>query len=262
MPLAGVTRDIAFAHAPHAAPDNKVAVHVSATFDAAAPFLLCVFMHGLSGDVPFEDHIRRAIAQFGQGTANVVLVAPRFGDRSAPGAFHDPAGFPALLDELQHVLPKMLPLGEEAVARAPIVLAVFSGGWRPLTAVLNGLLASASPCADRIKGILLLDSVFGPLSSAAVIAWQQKRRAQVALLSIYGRDTMDNARDSNLALIEALKPTGPVLTPASWDDVDAFPSGTIVFLEVTTPHIDITSDGPPAAPIAAFLDRLADVASV
>jgi hypothetical protein len=148
------------------------------------------------------------------------------------------------------------------VARASIVLAVFSGGWRPLTAVLNGLLVSASRCADRIKGILLLDSIYGPLSSAAVIAWQQKRRAQAALLSIYGRDTMDDARESNLALIEALKPTGPVLTPGSWDEAGDFPPGTVVFLEVTTPHLDITSDGPPAAPIATFLARLGDVASV
>jgi hypothetical protein len=256
MPAAAVTREVAFARAPHAAPNDKVAVHVPATFDAGAPFLLCVFMHGLSGEVPFEDHIRRAIAQLERCAANVVLVAPRFGDRSAPGAFDDPAGFPAFIDELRHVLPQMAPLDADAVARAPIVLAVFSGGWRPLTGVLNGLLASASPCADRIKGILLLDSVFGPLSSAAIIAWQRKRRAQAALLSIYGRDTLDDARDSNLALIEVLKPTGPVRTPASWDDVGDFPPGTVVFLEVTTPHIDITSDGPPAAPIAAFLGLL------
>jgi hypothetical protein len=262
MPAAGITRDIAFAHAPHAAPDNKVAVHVPATFDARAPFLLCVFMHGLSGEVPFEDHIRRAIDQLGHCAANVVLVAPRFGDRSAPGAFNDPAGFPAFIEELRRVLPEMLPLGEGAVARAPIVLAVFSGGWRPLTAVLNGFLASASPDADRIKGILLLDSIFGPLSSAAVIAWQHERRAQAALLSIYGRDTLDDARDANLALIEALKPTGAVRAPGSWDEAGDFPPGTVVFLEVTTPHIDITSDGPPAAPIAAFLARLGDAASV
>ena len=75
MPFAGITQDVVFKAAPLPADktNNKVAVHFPATFDPSAPFVLCVFMHGLSikndgGDVTFEDHIHAAIAQIAQRT--------------------------------------------------------------------------------------------------------------------------------------------------------------------------------------------------
>jgi hypothetical protein len=244
MRARGVTQEIAFACAPHPEPNDKVAVHVPATFDARSPVTICVFLHGREGDVPFEDHIRQAIDQIAACSANVALVAPRFGAEVQAGSFEDSAGFPSFISELQATLP--------GAAEAPIVLAVFSGGWRPLSAILNGLLAQPSLLADRIKGLLLLDCVYGPISSAAVVAWQKQRRAQTALLSIYGRDTADNAPAANRALIEALKETGPVQTTMP----RRFPPGTAAVVEVATPHLDIVSDGPPASPIATFLGGL------
>jgi hypothetical protein len=253
MPLNGVTRDIAFASAPHAAEHDKVAVHMPATFDPTAPFLLCLFLHGIGGDVSFEDHIQKATDQIATCPANALLVAPRFGPGVRPGTFEDSAGFSAFVAELQAELTAG---GIAAPSDAPIVLVAFSGGWRPLNAVLKGLQLPGNPLADRLVGILLLDSVYGPLSSAEIIAWQQSGRAQTALLSIYGRDTTDNAPAANRALIETLKEIGPVLTPASWAELKDFPPGTVAFFEVPTPHLEIVSDGPPAAPIAAFLGLL------
>ena len=252
-----MTRDIAFASAPHVAESDKVAVHMPATFDPKAPFLLCVFLHGLEGDVPFEDHIRRAIDQVGTSSANAVLVAPRFGRGARPGAFDDSAGFVSFIAEVQAEL-AAASVAAPAVASAPIVLAAFSGGWRPLNAVLNGLQLPGNPLADRLAGILLLDSIYGPQSSAEIIAWLKARRAQTALLSIYGRDTMDNAPAANRALIEALMVTGPVLTPALWSELRDFPPGTVAFFEVATPHLSIVNEGPPPNPIAAFLSLLSD----
>ena len=250
MPSKGVTQDIVFASAPCASEHDKVAVHVPATFDPTAPFVLCVFLHGMEGDLPFEDHIQKAIDQIATCPANALLVAPRFGSRVQAGAFEDGAGFSSFIAELQATMPE--------TAEAPIVLAAFSGGWRPLGAVLKGLQRPGNPLADRVTGLLLLDSIYGPQSSAEIIAWQKARRAQTALLSIYGRDTTDNAPAANRALIEALKETGPVLTPPSWSELKDFPPGMVAFFEVATPHLDIVRDGPPAAPIAAFLDLLAE----
>jgi hypothetical protein len=259
MPYAGLTQDAAFASAPLGRENDKVAVHVPATFDFAAPFVLCVFLHGRDGDGSFEDHIRTAIDQIAACATNAVLVAPRFGPDVAPGAFEDDAGFSSFVRELQTLLTKA-GIDGVATARAPIVLAAFSGGWRPLNAVLNGLLArgDADPLAGRIAGILLLDSIYGPLSSAGVIAWQKQRRAQTALLSIYGRDTGHDAPASNRALIGALAATGPVLTPLAWSALKALAPGTVAFFEVSTPHLSIVRAGPPARPIAAFLDHMRD----
>jgi hypothetical protein len=244
MPSKGVTRQVALASAPQRAEHAKVAVHLPATFDPEAPARLCLFLHGRGGDVPFETHIAQAIDQIEGCASNVVLVAPRFGDGAQPGTFQDGAGFSSFFSELQSHLP--------ALADAPIVLAAFSGGWRPLGAVLKGLRSPANPLAGRVAGILLLDCIYGLQSSAEVIAWQKARRAQTALLSIYGRDTADDAPAANRALIEALRRYGPVHTTAR----ESFAPGSVTFLEVATPHLDIVSDGPPVNPIADFLDRL------
>src|SRR5476649_2386280 len=121
-PFAGVTRDIAFASAPRAAENAKVAVHLPATFDPKAPFLLCVFLHGLAGDVAFEDHIQRAIDQIGTSSANALLVAPRFGPGVRPGTFEDSAGFASFVAEVQAELTAG---GIAAPSDAPIVLVAF-----------------------------------------------------------------------------------------------------------------------------------------
>jgi hypothetical protein len=276
MPFAAITTDAVFSRGPH--PSRSVGIHIPQNFDPSAPFALCVFMHGLSlADAPFETHIEMAVAQIKSSSTNTILVAPRFGGDDDEGTFQDSAGFSSFVGELQTVLPPLLmkagiPAAEAAkisgyaATGAPIVLVAFSGGWRPLKAVLKGLLdidpadvpAKTTRCTDRVIGIALLDSIYGPKSSAGVIAWQQARRGQTALISIYGRNTGDNAKASNIALIATLKAMGPVLTPASWAALPTLPPGTVAFLEVTTSHLAIPRVGPPKEPIAAFLTLLGD----
>ena len=138
MPLAGITQDVVFKTAPLAADrKNQVAVHFPATFDPSAPFVLCVFMHGLGRDGSPEDHIGAAITQIASSSTNALLVAPRFGDGTDPGAFLDVAGFSSFVAELRAVLPTSAGVADHAATTAPIVLVGFSGGWRPLDAVLK-----------------------------------------------------------------------------------------------------------------------------
>jgi hypothetical protein len=275
MPFSAITKNVAFSHGPHAG--STVAVHFPENFNPAGPFALCVFIHGLSGDTPFEKHIEMAIAQIKSSSTNSLLVAPRFGDKDDPGNFANVTVFSSFVGDLKSVLPPLLTQGGMAPAdanqiatyaasKAPIVLVGFSGGHRPLNAVLKGLLAidgnsdlaKATRCADRVVGIALLDSIYGDTSSSGPVAWQESRRAKTALLSIYGRNTGDNAKVANTKLITTLEATGPVQTPASWQDLATFPAGTVAFFEVTTSHLSIPRDGPPHEPVAAFLTILGD----
>jgi hypothetical protein len=272
MPFSAITEDVAFSHAPHAA--TSVAVHFPQSFKTSDPFTLCVFMHGLGRGGPFENHIQMAIAQIKSSSTNAMLVAPRFGDEDDVGGFDNQTGFSSFVDELRTVLPPLLvqadvpqvdadQIATFAATKAPIVLVAFSGGWKPLKAVLDGLrgidkngdLAKATRCADRVVGIALLDSIFGPTSSSGPIAWLKSRRAQTALLSIYGRSTGDDAPGANKRLITTL---APALTPTSWQDLSTFPAGTVAFFEVPTTHLSIPRDGPPKEPVAAFLTILGD----
>lgn len=285
MPVAAITRDVAFAAAPFRATSsvgNKVRLHVPATFDATAPFMLCVFLHGWEVERGSrEAQIAQAVAQMVDAHKNVMLIAPRFGTQSEEGSFGNATGFSSFVQELESALPPVLEqsgmnaadaaaVAIAAARTARIVIVAFSGGWKPLGVTLNGLLGlptgtgvgAATQCADRIIGIALLDCIYGKTSASAVIKWSQSRGNQTALLGIYGRDT---ARGQSIAaatwnpyLLGELRPGEKVLTPSQWSSVPSpFPAGHIAFFEVPTGHMSIPDRGPPVRPIAAFLDRLA-----
>ena len=285
MPIVAITRDIPFAAAPFkagSAVGNKARLHMPATFDAAAPFTLCVFLHGWEIERGSrEAQIAQAVAQMVDAHKNVILVAPRFGTLSEEGSFAGVAAFSSFVLELEGVLPLALEqsgmnaadaahVATAAARTARIVIVAFSGGWRPLGATLGGLLGlstqsgvgAATHCADRVAGLVLLDCIYGKTSSSAVIKWDQSRGGQTALLGIYGRDT---ARGKDIAaatwnpfLLGKLRPGQPVLAPSQWSSLPSpFPAGHVAFFEVPTGHMAIPDVGPPPHPIAAFLDRLA-----
>jgi hypothetical protein len=282
MPFARITRNVDFTHGPHAG--MPVTVHFPATFKPAEPFVVCVFLHGISlKNVPFENHIQMAVAQMEHTSTNNVLLSPRFGAGAAAGTFGNKRGFSSFISELNSVLPSLLAaaglsptdasrIASRAVATAPIVLVSFSGGWRPLNAILNGLLSldekdelvKDTDCTRRLVGIALLDSLFSNKSSlyehtsSGILSWQAKRRTQTALLSIYGRRTTLGAPRANARLACDLEATGPVDQPASWDELHDFTPSRVAFLKVDTKHLRIPTDGPPKSPIAAFLTLLAD----
>src|SRR4029077_17312241 len=137
MPFSAITKNVAFSHGPHAG--STVAVHFPENFNPAGPFALCVFIHGLSGDTPFEKHIEMAIAQIKSSSTNSLLVASRFGDNDDPGSFANATAFSSFVGALKSVLPPLLTQGGMAPAdanqiatyaasKAPIVLVGFSGG--------------------------------------------------------------------------------------------------------------------------------------
>ena len=275
MPFSAINQNLAFAHSPVAG--SKVAVHFPETFNPADAFALCLFLHGRTvDDKPFENHIKAAIAQMKASSTNTLLVAPRFGDGVTDGRFVDVREFSAFVAELGTVLPRLLTdsgtaqadadrIATFAATKAPIVLVAFSGAWKPLNAILKGLLAldqnddlaKATRCAARVVGIALLDSIYGPTSSSGPLEWQTKRHKQTALLGIYSRRTQ-TAVESNKGLISKLEAIAPVKQPASWEKMASFPADTVAFFEVDTDHQLVPSDGPPAQPIARFVSALGD----
>jgi hypothetical protein len=270
MPAAAITQDVHFQHAPVAA--NPVAVHIPAAFDHTRPFLLCIFMHGLNTDVPFEAHIAAAIGQMSAATTNAILVAPRF-DGNAAGAFGTTQGFAAFIAELAQKLPPLLTpglppaeaqaVGAAAAEKARIVLVAFSGGWRPCAAILDGLrhLAAGDTLPKRLVAIQLLDAVYGdvPGSTSSVIAWMTAHGADTVLVNLFNPTTGLHAKAGNTALLAALRPHDAVRDPSTWPALaNPLSAGSIAFFAVSTDHLDIPADGPPARPIASLLNRLAD----
>jgi hypothetical protein len=284
MPFAGLTVDQTFNHSPPAG--MRVAVHLPSRFKPAVPFALAVFLHGISvGKVPFEAHIQMAIAQIGEASTNSMLLSPRFGPNDDAGRFSEKEGFSTFIEELNSALPRLLRehqltdvdadhIAAQATRTAPIVLVAYSGGWRPLNAILKGLLAldsegelsQSTQCASRIVGIALLDSIYEKTgtslyqkTSSGVLAWEKGRRAQTALLSICGSKTGLGASTVNLRLAKDLEVTGRVDTLSNWPEWISLAPGSVTFVKVSTRHQDIPRDGPPARPIAAFLSSLAIV---
>ena len=271
MPAAPITQDVHFQHAPN--PAHPVAVHIPAAFDHTRPFLLCVFMHGLNvPGVTFEAHIRTAIGQMGAATTNTILVAPRF-DGNAAAAFGTPTGFSAFVAELGEKLPTVLApglaaadaqaVGAAAAQTARIALVAFSGGWRPCAAILDGLLGlpAGDTLPKRLVALQLLDAVYGdvPGSQSSVRAWMTARGADTVLVSLFNPATGLNAKAGNNALLAALRPHDTVRDPSTWPALaNPLPAGSIAFFAVPTPHLEIPAKGPPADPIASFLNLLAD----
>lgn len=285
MPIAAITRDVPFATAPYkagSAVGNKARLHVPATFDAAAPFTLCVFLHGWEiWPGAREEQIDQAVKQMVDAHKNVIMIAPRFGDQSEEGSFASVGGLSSFVLELESVLPLALEqsgmspgdagtVATAAARSAQIMIVAFSGGWKPLGAVIRSLLTlptetgvgAATHCADRIASMMLLDCIYGTGSSSAVIKWNESRGSQTALLGIFGRDTYRGqpaaAAKWNRYLLGELRPGEAVLRPDQWSSLPSpYPAGHVAFIEVPTGHMDIPGKGPPNFPIASFLSLLA-----
>jgi hypothetical protein len=277
MPFSAITKNVAFSHGPLA--DSTVAVHFPENFNPAGPFVLCVFLHGLSGDTPFEKHIEMAIAQIKSSSTNTLLVAPRF-DGNAPGSFADATGFSSFVGDLKSVLPPLLTQGglapadanqiaTYAAAKAPIVIVGFSGGWRPLRAILDGLMklpietgvGKETQCTARVVGIETLDAIFGevPHSLDVISSWIEAKGAQTAFVSIFNPTTQLGAAEGNEGLLRKLRPHDSVHDDSFWPKLGRpIPAGTVAFFGARTAHLKIPKDGPPLNPIASFLDLLGD----
>ena len=227
--------------------DDRVLFHVPPHFDPTRPFELLVFFHGHRAELQRTLIGEHALArQVDDSRRNVVLVAPQLAldaPDSHPGKLAEPQGFARFLDEAAEVLAAHVAgLDRDAAARAPVIVAAFSGGYRTAAFCLE-----RGGVGRRIHGVCMIDAIYGEVERLG--AWLGGLGRRGFFLCLYG----ESSRAGTEALADAVaKDEVAVLR--------AYPrrlSPGIAYLAwVETPHELIPRDGPPKAPLADFLRRL------
>jgi hypothetical protein len=226
--------------------DDRVLFHLPANFDPAQPIEILVFFHGHGSE------IERSVAQdldlpkqIDQSKRNMVLIAPQLAREapdSSPGKLGQPDGLKNLLDEAARVLAERSGAKEEAFAKAPVVLSAFSGGYRAAAFAL-----ARGGADERIKGVLLLDAVYGDVKHFA--AWIVARWQDGFFVSLYGPSTQKWHDELRASLAQRQR------RPQGWIPARIRP-GSHALVSVPTEHNALPKDGPPASPLLVMLRRI------
>jgi len=230
--------------------DSRVLVHVPENFDVRKPGVIVVFFHGNGATLERDVRDRQLVPQqISDSGVNAVLLAPQLAvdaaDSSA-GKFWQPDGFKRFMDEAAVNLASLTGDGSatEAFARMPIVIVGYSGGFLPAAFSLD-----VGGVTDRIRGVVLLDAVYGQLDKFA--GWIARNRTGF-FVSSYTRNTarhdhelMSMLRDKDIAVSEDIdRPLRP---------------GSVVFVE--TPdgigHRDYVTSAWTRDPIRDVLTKMA-----
>jgi hypothetical protein len=170
--------------------DRRSLLFLPAGFNPQRPSLIVLYLHGqgatLERDVAMRQAVPRQISESGQ---NIALVAPQLAfdaaDSSA-GNFWKPGHFAAYIDEAAERLMRLY--GDRRVGAqfnaAPVVIVSYSGGYLSTAYALE-----RGGAVHRIKGVILMDSLYGEEDKFA--AWAAARRRLGFLLSAYTESTRD-----------------------------------------------------------------------
>lgn len=197
--------------------DSRVLVHVPETFDLRKPGVIVVFFHGNGATLERDVRDRQLVPQqISDSGVNAVLLAPQLAVNAADssaGKFWQPGGFKRFIDESAGHLARLYgdPKSAQAFANLPIVIVGYSGGFVPTAWSLE-----VGGIPNRVRGVFLLDAVYGELDKFA--SWIEKNRTGF-FVSSYTRYTkrrdqelMQMLRDKGIAVSESMD--GP-LRPGS-----------------------------------------------
>jgi hypothetical protein len=155
--------------------DNRVLVHIPESFDVQKPGVIVVFFHGNGATLERDVRDRQLVPQqITDSGVNAVLLAPQMAvdaaDSSA-GKFWQPGGFKRFMDESVGNLSKLYgdPASAKAFEKMPIVIVGYSGGFLPTAWSLE-----VGGISDRVRGVILLDAVYGELDKFA--SWIETHR--------------------------------------------------------------------------------------
>ena len=170
--------------------DRRSLLYLPAGYNPQLPSLIVLYLHGqgatLERDVMARQALPRQIAESG---VNAALVAPQLAfdaPDSSAGNFWKPGHFAAYIDEASERLMRLY--GDRRVGphfnSAGVVVVSYSGGYLSAAyALLHG------GAAHRVKGVILMDSIYGDEEKFA--AWAAARRRLAFLLSAYTDSTKD-----------------------------------------------------------------------
>ena len=202
--------------------DNRVLMHVPETFDINKPGVIVVFFHGngatLERDVRDRQRVPQQISDSG---VNAVLLAPQLAvdaaDSSA-GKFWQPGGLKRFVAESADHLASLYgdPRTAKAFADMPVIIVGYSGGFVPTAWSLE-----VGGLGNRVRGVFLLDAVYGELDKFA--SWVENNRSGF-FVSSYTHYTAPRDRE----LMRMLREKGIAVA----EDMDRpLKPGSVVFVE-------------------------------
>jgi len=167
--------------------DNRVLMHVPENFDIKKPGVIVVFFHGHGAKLERDVRDRQLVPQqISQSGANAVLLAPQLAvdaaDSSA-GKFWQPGGLKRFVSESADHLARLYgdPSAAKTFANMPVIIIGYSGGFVPTAWSLE-----VGGLGNRVRGVVLLDAVYGELDKFA--SWVANNRSGF-FVSAYTRYT-------------------------------------------------------------------------
>ena len=167
--------------------DNRVLMHVPENFDIKKPGVIVVFFHGHGAKLERDVRDRQLVPQqISQSGANAVLLAPQLAvdaaDSSA-GKFWQPGGLKRFINESSEYLARLYgdPNAARTFANMPVIIIGYSGGFVPTAWSLE-----VGGLGNRVRGVVLLDAVYGELDKFA--SWVGNNRSSF-FVSAYTRYT-------------------------------------------------------------------------
>jgi hypothetical protein len=230
--------------------DNRVLMHVPEHFDVNKPGVIVVFFHGNGATLERDVRDRQLVPQqISDSGANAVLLAPQLAvdaaDSSA-GKFWQPGGLKRFINESADHLAKLYgdPNAAKTFANMPIVIVGYSGGFVPTAWSLD-----VGGVGNRVRGVVLLDAVYGELDKFA--SWVANNRSGF-FVSAYTRYTQRHDQE----LMQMIRDKGIAVS----DDMDGpLRPGSVVF--VKTPdgvtHRDYVTHAWTDRPVREVLAKMA-----
>jgi len=230
--------------------DNRVLIHVPENFDARKPGVIVVFFHGNGATLERDVRDRQLVPQqISDSGVNAVLLAPQLAvdaaDSSA-GKFWQPGGLKRFVAESADHLARLYgdPSAARAFANMPVIIVGYSGGFVPAAWSLE-----VGGLGNRVRGVFLLDAVYGELDKFA--SWIVNNRSGF-FVSAYTRYTKRHDRE----LMQMLKEKGIVIT----EDMDGpLQPGSVVFVETPegVTHRDYVTHAWTENPVKEVLVKMA-----
>jgi hypothetical protein len=229
--------------------DPRVLLHIPKGFDIRKPAVMVVFFHGHGAKIDRDVRDRQQVAsQITRSDSNAVVVAPQFAVNaadSAPGAFWEPGFFDEFLSEAGEQLALML--GQPRTARTffkmPLIFVSYSGGFVPTAWAMR-----LGNLKDRLRGVVLMDSLYGELEQFE--SWVLKNRRGFFVSGYLG-----STRARNLELQHELADKGIAISKSLDGDIKP---GSVVFIagHPEDSHRDYVTQSWSVDPIADILNRL------
>src|SRR5450432_4200178 len=202
--------------------DNRTLIHVPEHFDVRKPGVIVVFFHGNGATLERDVRDRQLVPQqISDSGVNAVLLAPQLAVNAADssaGNFWQPGGLKRFVTESADHLARLYgdPAAAKAFANMPVIIVGYSGGFVPTAWSLE-----VGGLGNRVRGVFLLDAVYGELDKFA--SWIENNRYGF-FVSAYTRYTRRHDKE----LMAMLREKGIAIS----DEMDGpLRPGSVVFVE-------------------------------